>query len=123
MKCAWQGCQDYAPERGDFCAAHLPGDPRNWKKRASDRGAWCWIAQRLSDIWNFIDARDIDKHAMAWAVFAVTCYQIFWVMEFVWDHPEKPGLEVGAIVAALMLPWTPVQAAVISWYFNSRKSQ
>jgi len=78
-----------------------------------------WVG-KLSLFWNWIDARDIDKHAMSWAVFGITCYMLYWTMEFIWAHPEKPGLEIGAIIAALMVPWTPVQAAVIRWYFAAR---
>lgn len=83
-------------------------------------GFFCTLALRFSQLWDFIDKRDIDKHMMSWAVFGITCYMLYWSMEFVWSHPDKPGLEVGAIVAALMLPWTPVQAKVIQWYFDSR---
>jgi len=78
------------------------------------------MIERLTQFWEWFDNRDIDKHLMSWAVFFVTCYLIYWTTEFVWAHHEKPGLDIGAIVAALMLPWTPVQAAVIAWYFRAR---
>ena len=89
-------------------------------RRDTDKGFWCSAAIRFSQLWDFIDARDIDKHLMAWATFAATCYVGYWCTEFVWAHPDKPGLEVGAIVGALLLPWTPMQAKVIQWYFESR---
>lgn len=120
MKCAWKGCPDDAPERGNFCAAHLPGDPRNWTKRVGDNGWLCRSALRAGQFWDFIDKRDIDKHAMSWAVFAVTCYIVFWILEFIWDHPARSGIDIGAVIAALMVPWSPVLAAVIKWYFDAR---
>jgi hypothetical protein len=90
------------------------------RRRTSDRGFWCLVAQRATDTWDFIDARDIDKHAMAWATFLMTCYIMQWVLTFVWLYPDKAGLETGLIIAAIMVPWTPLQAAVIKWYFNAR---
>lgn len=57
---------------------------------------------------------------MSWAVFGMTFYLGDWVLDYVFAHPEKPGLEVAAVVTAIMLPWTPVQAAVIKWYFEAR---
>lgn len=90
------------------------------ERRATDHGFWCTAALRFGQFWDFIDKRQIDKHAMAWASFGVTSYMIFWCMEFIWAHPERPGLEIGAIIAAMMLPWTPVQGAVIKWYFAAR---
>jgi len=90
------------------------------QRRAGDGGLMCTLALRASQLWNFIDDRDIDKHAMAWAVFGITCYLMQWVLNFVWVYPEKSGIEVCLIVAAVMLPWTPVQAKVIQWYFESR---
>lgn len=91
------------------------------QRRRADDGGWaCWLAKRLSETWDFVDRRDIDKHVTAWAVFGMTFYLGDWVLDYVFAHPDKPGLEVAAIVTAIMLPWTPVQAAVIKWYFEAR---
>ena len=89
-------------------------------RRSGDGGRWCRIALRASQLWDFIDERDIDKHLMAWATFYVTYFLLNWVLNFVWVYPDKPGLEVAAIVGSVLLPWTPVQGAVIRWYFESR---
>ena len=89
-------------------------------RRDSDRGFWCTIALRFSQMWDFIDARDIDKHSLSLSVFGMTIYIVFWMLEFIWAHPDKPGLEVAAIVAAIMVPWNGVQAAAIKWYFEAR---
>ena len=89
-------------------------------RRQADKGWLCWVALRFADAWDWVDDRDIDKHLMAWATFSATVYMLFWCMEYAWAHPEKPGLEIGLIIAALLTPWTPVQGAVIKWYFASR---
>ncbi len=82
-------------------------------RREEDRG---WLAR----FWEFVDKRQIDVHLMAWAVFSLGSYVSFWAMEFVWAHPDKPGLEVAAIVGAIMLPITPMVAKVVDWYFKAR---
>lgn len=89
-------------------------------RRASDGGILCWVALRAGQFWDFIDKRDVDKHVVTWWSFYVTGYLIDWSLEFVFKHPDKPGLEVAAIVTAIMLPWTPVQGAIVKWYFESR---
>lgn len=89
-------------------------------RRADDRGWWCWVAARAGDTWDFIDKRDIDKHIMSWATFWMTYYIVDWTLEFVFLHPDKSGLEVAAIVGAIMVPWSTMQGAVIKWYFASR---
>lgn len=91
------------------------------RRSDDERRFWCRIAIRATQVWDFIDNRQIDVHAMAWSVFAMTGYVVYWSMEFVWQHPDKPGLEVAAIVGAVNLPITPVLAKVVDWYFNARK--
>jgi hypothetical protein len=95
-------------------------EARAERTRAEDVGFLCVVAQRFSQAWDFIDKRDIDKHVTAWLSFYITWFLINWILNFVWVYPDKPGLEVAAIVAAVLMPWTPVQAAVVKWYFESR---
>lgn len=92
----------------------------NEQRRAGDGGFMCALALRASQLWDFVDQRDIDKHLMAWATFAMTVYIMQWTLTFVWLYPDRPGLEMAATITAILLPWTPVQAAVVKWYFDSR---
>jgi hypothetical protein len=93
-------------------------------RRAADKtglqAVTCWLAQRASEAWDFVDKRDIDKHIVTWWSFYVTFYLLDWALEYVFKHPDKPGLEVAAIVGAIMVPWTPVQGAIVKWYFEAR---
>ena len=77
------------------------------------------VAAFLSSVWDFIDKRDIDKHAVAWAVFYVTIRLSIWSVHFATYSP-RPGGDVAAIIAAVWAPWNLVQAAVINWYFSAR---
>lgn len=121
MKCQSKDCMEVAGD-GGYCASHLPGDPRNWKKRASDRGVLCWVALRMSQAWDFVDKRDIDKHVMAWMTFGLTFYLVDWTLDYIYAHPEKSGADLGFIVAAYMVPLNLMQAAVIKWYFDARSN-
>lgn len=81
----------------------------------------CKVAEYAGLFWDFIDKRDIDKHAMVWFITGISAYMVFWIFEFIWENP-KSGVDIGVIVAAIMVPWTPVQAAAIKWYFDARQS-
>lgn len=89
-------------------------------RRSTDKGLLCALALRAGQFWDFIDKRAIDKHLMAWGMFFITWYLLDWTLDYIYQHPQKSGLEIGAIVAAYMVPWTPLQAAVIKWYFEAR---
>lgn len=90
------------------------------KRRASDRGPLCWLALRAGQFWDFVDARDIDKHAVSVAVMAGTMKITSWAMLYA-DHADgKPGLEVAAILGAVLAPWMALQAAAVKWYFDAR---
>lgn len=108
--------------------------------RASDKGFWCVVALRLSQFWDFIDKRDIDKHATAVAIITAyvtgTFYIMLWAMRFVerWlsaaelvDGAEQKaiaGSEVAMVLTAMLGPWSllgsVVISAVISFYFKAR---
>lgn len=90
-------------------------------RRGSDQGFWCSLVLRMTQLWDFIDKRQIDVHVMSWSVFGLGVYVVFWTMEYAWAHPEKPGLELAAICAAILAPVTPMVAKVIDWYFRARQ--
>jgi len=79
------------------------------------------MLNKLAALWDWVDQRDIDKHALAIATFWYTIYLIDWVLEYVFTNPTKSGVEVGLVVAAILLPWTPVQGYVFKWYFERKE--
>ena len=70
-------------------------------------------------VWDFIDKRDIDKHATAWSVFVGTGKLLFWTVHFASSSP-RAGMEIAAIIAAVWAPWNIVLAAVVNWYFSTK---
>ena len=90
------------------------------QRRSEDTGFWCVIAQRCSQAWDFVDARDIDKHAVSLAILSGTVFVTHWAMKFA-EHGDRPGLEVAAIIAAVLGPYSALQAAALSFYFKARQ--
>lgn len=80
------------------------------------------MALRASDLWDFIDRRDIDKHAISVAVLFGTVKVTQWAMGFVENHPDVDPLHAAAVIAAVLGPYTALQGAAIKWYFDARPS-
>lgn len=90
------------------------------RRRAADKGAFCWLARRASEMWEFIDNRQIDAHIVAAVIIFATLDITAWAMRYA-ETADRPGLEVAAVIGAVMVPWGGLQAAVIKWYFEARK--
>lgn len=91
------------------------------QRRGDDRGWLCWLAMRASQAWDWIDHRQIDKHVVALAILYGTILVTRWAMSYA-EHGDRPGLEVAAIVAAVIAPYMALQAVAIKWYFEARSS-
>lgn len=89
------------------------------QRRATDRGWLCWLALRLSEAWDWIDKRDIDKHAVSIVILLGTWEITRWAMRFA-EHGNRPGLEVAVIIGAVGAPYMALQAAAIAFYFRAR---
>lgn len=95
-------------------------DDKQPLRRRSDGGPLCWLALRLSDFWNWVDDRDIDKQVVSIAILYGTYRITEWLFQFVEAHMDKSGLELAAVVAAITVPWSALQAAVVAFYFRAR---
>lgn len=83
------------------------------KRRCTDG----WLG-KLGQIWDFIDRRDIDKHAVSIAIFYGTVKVTNWAMAYA---STQAGEHVAFVIAAVMAPYMALQAAAISFYFNARR--
>ena len=90
------------------------------KRRASDRGPLCWLALRAGQFWDFVDKRDIDKHAVMVVVVLGTIRLTEWAMKFTDLHGTESGTDIGLKVAAVLAPWTLIASPAIKWYFDAR---
>lgn len=73
----------------------------------------------LQRLWDWVDARDIDKHAVSMAFLFGTSKVTTWAMYYA-EHSTRPGLETAAVIAAATAPFMAAQTAIIKWYFESR---
>lgn len=73
----------------------------------------------LIRFWDWVDNRDIDKHAVSVAIMYGTVKITEWSMKFA-ASSGRPGMEVAAIIAAVGGPYSLLQAAAIAFYFKSR---
>ena len=83
------------------------------RRRSDDRG---WLTRG----WDWIDARDIDKHLLSLAIFYGTIKITTWAMHYADKHSTSSGIEVAAVVAAVMAPYMALQGAAIKFYFEAR---
>jgi len=92
------------------------------QRRADDIGAFCWIAMRCSQTWDWIDKRAIDKHVVSIVILYGTWIVTDWAMGFAaaTSIAERPGLESAALIAAVTGPYMALQAAAIAFYFKAR---
>lgn len=90
-------------------------------RRASDKGILCWIALRAGQFWDWVDRRQIDAYAVSLVILYGTVELMRWAMRFAEAHHDKPGLEIAAIIAAVVTPYSALQAAAIKWLFEARK--
>lgn len=102
-------------------------EPRN--RRATDEvvgmakavdNAALAVAGRFFD---FIDERKVIRRiAFFFVLFYLTPHAFFWTFEFASTSP-RPGMEVAAIIAAIWLPMSGLQTAVIAFYGANRTKE
>lgn len=91
------------------------------QRRSEDKGWLYRFAALCSAAWDWIDKRDIDKHAVSLAILWGTVKITTWSMDFAETHGEKTGLEAAAIIGAVAAPYMALQAAAIAFYFRARQ--
>lgn len=74
----------------------------------------------LGKLWDWIDKRDIDKHAVTLCIMYGTKTLTEWAMVFAVTNAARPGIEVAAIIAAVTGPYVALQGAAIKYYFEAR---
>lgn len=79
-------------------------------------------AEHLKRFWDWVDARQIDKHVVSAAVLWGTIRVTEWAMTYASASNGRPGLEVAAIIGAVTAPYMVLQGAAIKFYFGSREA-
>jgi hypothetical protein len=84
--------------------------------RAADTAASSFLAR----FWEWVDRRDVDKHVVSLAILFGTVKVTAWAMHFA-ENGNRPGLEVAAILAAVLAPYMALQSAAVAFYFRARQ--
>ena len=97
------------------------GSPgRSLGRRQSDH----WLGRIFligAGLWEWIDKRQIDQHAVSVVILYGTWTITKWAMAFGAAANGIPGLEKAAIIGAVVTPYSALQAAAIKWYFERGK--
>jgi len=90
------------------------------RQRATDKGFLCRVALRASQLWDFVDARDIDKHLISIVILIGTAKVTGWAFRFAEAHMDKSGAELALVIASVTAPYMALQAAALGFYFKAR---
>ena len=87
------------------------------KRRRSEDKGW------LTRAWDWIDARDIDKHAVSLGVFYGTIKITEWAVSYANAAAAlgRSGLETAAVIGSVVAPYMALQGAAIKFYFDARQ--
>jgi len=92
-------------------------------RRATDeQSLFIRSMMRLSQLWDWIDKRQIDAWITLIFSLWMTADVLRWAMDFADAHPDFDGLKMAAVIAAVVGPWVTMQAALIKFHFEARKS-
>ena len=69
----------------------------------------------ITRFWDWIDAREVDKHLVSLAILWGTVKVTEWAMAFAGTHADNY-----AAIAAVTGPYCTLQAAAIKFYFDNR---
>ena len=72
----------------------------------------------LTQVWDWIDHREIDKHLVSLVILMGTARVIKWAMAYAALHGSEPNCPL--VIAAVVAPYSILQGAAIQQYFKAR---
>lgn len=82
------------------------------RRREADKGL-------MTRWWDFIDERNIHKRVVSFAILLGTVSVTIWATRYA-EGADRPGLEVAAILAAVLAPYMALQAAGLKYFFEGK---
>ena len=82
------------------------------RRRSEDHG---WVTRW----WDFLDERSIHKRLVSFAILLGTVFVTMWATRYA-DASTRPGLEVAAIIVAVLAPYMALQSAGLKYFFEAR---
>ena len=91
-------------------------------RRAVDQSASAVAAQAAKatsrTFWDWFEQHHIDSLAVVVVTLWLTWDVIQWAMGFADEHYEIEGLQIAAIIGAVLTPWGLMQTAMFAFYLN-----
>lgn len=92
------------------------------ERRASDQGAVAVAAQATKTasrtFWGWAEHHHIDSLAVIVVTLWLTIDVIQWAMAYADEHYEIEGMQIAAIIGAVLTPWGLMQTALFAFYAN-----
>ena len=88
-------------------------------RREADHWSY-WVRLPFILLWDFIDNRAIVRRVSFIFVIYMTYLVLDWAMDFANNNPDMDGLKMGAVLGAVMTPWSIMQAAIFKFYSDDR---
>lgn len=79
----------------------------------------CRVARVGSHWWDWFDRRKIFERIISVAILYGTIKITAWAMNFA-EHGDRPGIEVAAIIAAVVAPYMALQGAAIAFLLKAK---
>lgn len=89
-------------------------------RRAEDRSSRAIAAQAMKStsrtFWDWVEHHHIDSLAVIVVTLFLTWDVIQWAMAFADEHYSVEGVQIAAIIGAVLTPWGLMQAALFKFY-------
>src|SRR3990167_2357043 len=89
-------------------------------RRAADKGVAAAAAHAAKTtsrtFWGWVKQNDIDSLAVIGLTLWITFDVIQWAKDFADTHYQVEGLQIAAIIGAVLTPWGLMQAALFKFY-------
>lgn len=91
-------------------------------RRAEDKGAVAVAVHAAKStsraLWDWFEQHHIDSMAVIVVTLWLTIRVVEWAMDFADEHYGVEGLQIAAIIGAVLTPWGLMQAAMFAFYLN-----
>jgi hypothetical protein len=77
----------------------------------------------MDKFWDWIDKRAIIRRVVLFVTLWMTWRAFAWAADFASSLPDKSGVDMAAIIAAVTAPITYLQASVFSTYAAGRQEK
>lgn len=87
-------------------------------RRETDKGAIAVTKVASRTLWGWVERHHIDALAVLIITLWITVKVVDWAMDFADSHYDVDGMQIAAIIGAVLTPWGLSQSAMFAFYVN-----